>query len=394
MVAGLVVVLLCLGGLRGGHAQTSADSTSKVQASSVLNDQFVRTHGTRGLDALYNMRFEEAKHIFEEIDQRYPNHPIGPFLQGLNLWWTIMLDLTDRSHDDEFIAQMNTVIDRCDELLREDDEHFDAALFKAAAHAFLARLHSNRWNWWKTIRNGRRAIQYVQRVEDVAPERGDYVFGSGMYDYYTAVLPKEYSLARPILWLLPDGNKVRGLKLLRETATNGHYVQTEAAYFLAKIHYLYEDDYRKTNRWVQWLRKKYPDNPFFHTFEGRTYARWGRWDDAREVFRTVLKHADEGKTGYTVHMEEISRLYLARDRLYQDQYREALSHLAELEQLTSRDIEDTRYRMLGYLYQGMVYDALDQRDMAVNRYRKVLTFDDASGAHDRARKYLDEPYPG
>lgn len=394
MITGLAVVLLFVGGLRVGHAQTSTDSTTKVKASSVLNDQYVRTHGTQGLDALYNMRFEEAKGIFDEIDQRYPNHPIGPFLQGLNLWWTIMLDLTDRSHDDAFIAQMNTVIDRCDVLLREDDEHFDAALFKAAAHAFLARLHSNRWNWWKTIRNGRRAIQYVQRVEDVAPERGDYVFGSGMYDYYTAVLPKEYSLARPILWLLPDGNKARGLKLLRETATNGHYVQTEAAYFLAKIHYLYEDDYGKTNRWVQWLRTKYPDNPFFHTFEGRTYARWGRWDDAREVFRTVLKHADEGKTGYNVHMEEISRLYLARDRLYQDQYREALRHLAELEQLTSRDIEDTRYRMLGYLYQGMVYDALDQRDMAVNRYRKVLTMEDASGAHDRARKYLDDPYPG
>jgi tetratricopeptide (TPR) repeat protein len=93
-------------------------------------------------------------------------------------------------------------------------------------------------------------------------------------------------------------------------------------------------------------------------------------------------------------MEEVARLYLARDRLYQDQYQEALRHLAELEQLTSRNIDDTRYRMLGYLYQGMVYDALGRRDMAVNRYEKVLDMEDAAGAHERARDYLSSPYAG
>lgn len=389
----LVVLLLVGGSVRGSWAQ-SGSANSADERSSILDDSFVRTHGTQGLDSLYNMRFEEAKRLFSEIDRRYPDHPVGPFLQGLNLWWTIMLDLTDTSHDEAFIEQMNTVIERCDALLDEDGDHFDAALFKAASHAFLARLHSNRWNWWKTIRNGRTAINYVQRVEDLAPQEGDYVFGTGMYDYYTAILPEEYPLSRPILWLLPDGDKDHGLKLLRETATNGRYVQTEAAYFLAKIHYLYEDDFQETRRWVTWLRKKYPDNPFFHTFEGRMYARWGRWDQARRVFHDVLERADAGKRGYNTHMQELSHFFLARERLYQDAYRESLRHLAELEQLTSRDIEDTRYRMLGYLYQGMVYDALGQREMARSRYRKVLRMEDASGAHERARKYLDEPYPG
>ena len=395
----VVGILLVAGGPRVGQGQTqpaatAADTSVIEQTSSVLTDPVMREKGTKGLDHLYGMRFDKAKALFDEIDARHPDHPVGPFLQGLNLWWTIMLDLTDTSHDEAFIEQMSTVIDRCDALLEDDPDHFDAALFKAAAHGFLSRLHSNRYRWWKTIRNAQKAISYVQKVEEVAPERGDYVFGSGMYDYYAAILPEEYSLSKAIMWMLPNGDKERGLRLLRETATNGRYVQTEAIYFLAKVHYLYEDDFRGSRKWVERLRERHPDNPFFHTFEGRIHARWGRWNQARSIFRTIVERCEAGQAGYNTHMEEIAQLYLARDRLYQDEYQEALTHLAELEQLTSRDIENTKYRMLGYLYQGMAYDALGQRDLAVNRYRKVLTMEDASGAHDRAGKYLDSPYEG
>ena len=389
-VAGLFLIG---GSIQVGQGQTHSAAVPD-QASSILDESFVRKAGTKGLDRLYGMEFEKAKALFEKIDERYPNHPVGPFLKGLNLWWTIMLDLTDTSHDEAFIEQMNTVIERCNALLEEDSDHFDAALFKAASHAFLARLHSNRYRWWKTIRNGQKAINYVQRVEEVAPQRGDYVFGSGMYDYYAAILPQEYSLSQAIMWLLPDGNKERGLRLLRETATNGRYVQTEAIYFLAKVHYLYEDDFRASKRWVSRLRQKHPDNPFFHTFEGRIYARWGRWRQARRIFQSVVTRCEAGKAGYNTHMEEIAQLYLARDRIYQDQYQEALTHLAELEQLTSRNIENTRYRMLGYLYQGMAYDALGKRDLAVNRYQKVLNMEDAAGAHEDAEEYLESPYEG
>jgi tetratricopeptide (TPR) repeat protein len=171
-------------------------------------------------------------------------------------------------------------------------------------------------------------------------------------------------------------------------------VQTETAYFLAKIHYLYEDSFTKSRKWVSWLRQEHPENPFFHAFEGRVYARWGRWERAQAIFQTILERCKAGNPGYNLHMKEVAHLYLARDRLYDDQYQQALSHLAQLEQLTNRDIENTRYRTLGYLYQGMVYDALEQREMARSRYRKVLRMENTASAHKRARQYLDSPYSG
>lgn len=389
---GLLVWLL-LGLPVPGHAQSIDPLEENKTFSSILADSFVREKGEKGLDLLYNMRSEEARALFREIDERYPDHPVGPFLQGLNLWWTIMLDLTDASHDEAFFEQMDEVIARCEELLDENPEHFDAMLFKAAAHGFKARLASNRSDWWKAIRNGRKAIGPAREVAETAPsENGDYVFGKGLYDYYTAIIEEEYPVVKTFTWLIPDGNRTLGLEQLRRTAEDGHYVKTEAIYYLTQIYYLYEDNYREARAYVRQLRERHPDNPYFHNYEGRVYAKWGRWKLARDVFTEVLERRENRQPGYNVHMEEIARYYLGRERLRHQAYEEALHHLSKLERLTERDLADNRYRLFCFLYQGMVFDALGRRDHAVQRYRAVLEMDDPVGVHERAERYLEEPY--
>jgi tetratricopeptide (TPR) repeat protein len=371
------------------HAAAASTATA---TTSVLDDPFVRRAGKQGLDLLYDMQFEAARARFDSIDARYPNHPVGPFLKGLNIWWAIMLDLTDTSHDEAFLSAMDEVIARCDELLDEDADHFDATFFKGAALGFRGRLHSNRGRWFKAALDGKSAIGYVRDIAQRAPENDDYVFGKGMYDYYAAIIPEEYPVSKALMWMMPDGNKERGLELLRRSAEEGWYIQTEAVYFLTQIHYLYEDNFVAARERVRWLRETHPNNPYFHVFEGRVYARWGYWQHVADVFQNVIARCEDGSEGYNVHMEELARYYLARSNLYAGEYEEALKQLAYLESLTDRNPDDPRYRVLGYLYQGMVYDAMGRREMAVGRYHRVLRMEDASGAHDRAEKYLETPY--
>jgi tetratricopeptide (TPR) repeat protein len=392
---GIVIMMMVVGSIgRVGASQPVPRADTAEQApSTVLNDPFVRKNGEKGLNHLYNIRPEKARAHFQKIDDRYPNHPVGPFLQGLNLWWTIMLDLGDTSHDETFFDLMDRVIERSDALLDENPEHFDAMLFKAAAHGFKARLASNRSSWWKALQNGRKAIGPAREVADLGPsDNGDYVFGKGLYDYYTAILEEEYPTVKTFTWMIPDGNRERGLRLLKRAAEEGRYVQTEAIYYLTQIYYLYEEEYLPTRNYVRRLRKRHPDNPYFHNYEGRVYAKWGRWDQARKVFTEVVERADSSQAGYNVHMEEIARYYLGRERLQRDRYDEALAHLNRLEQLTDRDVEDNRFRVLGALYQGMTYDAKGYRDTAKRYYRRVLDMEDPVGAHDRAKRYLEEPY--
>jgi len=371
----------------------SADADEELTPeASVLDDPLVRYQAKRGLDLLYNMRFDRAATLFELVDQRYPDHPIGPFLKALNTWWEILLDLSDTSHDEAFFDAMQEVIDRSDRLLAEDPQHFDAQFFKGAALGFRGRHRSNRGNWYRAAMDGRQAMGYVLNVAGADPTNDDFVFGRGIYDYYADVIPERYTYVRPVMVFFPDGDRERGLELLKRTAEEGHYIQTEATYFLLQIHYLFEQDYSKSIEYVTRLLDQHPGNAFFHAYKGRVHARWGRWMQARNTFTEVLERYQSKQAGYNDAVAEQALFFIGRSHLAQGEPQAALQRLQQLDALAARREEDAYFQVVGRLYQGMAYDALAERSLAERRYREVLAMDDQGNAHDLAQRYLDRPY--
>ena len=359
---------------------------------SVLNDPLVEYQARRGLSLLYDFEFARANVLFSQIDQRFPNHPIGPFLGALNTWWQILNDLSDDSLDDEFYRQMDVVIARSDAMLRRDRRNFDAMFFKGAALGFRGRLRSNRGEWWRAAMDGGRAMDYVFAVADSDVDNADFGFGRGLYDYYASVVPERFPYTRPAMVFFPRGDKERGLELLERTAREGRYIQTEAVYFLLQIYYVFENDREKSLYYAQWLRDEHPRNPFFHTFAGRAQARWGLWRQAHDTFEEVLSRHRAGQTGYNAAAAEQAFYYLGRSYMARNDLDRALSHLRELDRSAARNDVDTYFKVLGRLRQGMVLDALGRRDEAVRMYRAVLAMDDRGGSHARAEQFMSVPY--
>ncbi len=365
---------------------------AQVPSRSVLEHPFVRQKAKAGLDLLYDMRFAEATVHFEEVDRRYGSHPIGPFLLALTTWWEILLDLSDTKHDDVFYASMAEVIRRSDEILKLDVHDFDAIFFKGLALGFRGRLRSNRREWILAAADGKRAMNYVLAVAQSDSINHDYVFGRGLYNYYAAVIPERYPFARAITPFLPKGNRELGLEEIKRVATKGHYVQTEAAYFLLQIYYVYESDYLRSREYVELLRRQHPGNPFFHTIDGRIHARWGDWSSAEAVFRSILERFKTGKPGYNAAVGEQALYYLALAHMSRGEYNEAAAFLLQLEALSARLEADTYFKVMGRLHQGMVYDALGRRKRAETRYRQVLAMKAWGSSHTQASRYLKTPY--
>ncbi|MFW5973530.1 MAG: tetratricopeptide repeat protein [Bacteroidota bacterium] len=361
-------------------------------SESVLNDPLVDYQARRGLTHLYNFDFERADRLFSQIDARYPEHPIGPFLNALNVWWQILLDLADDSRDEIFYERMETVIDRSDRMLRRDRKNFDAMFFKGAALGFRGRLRSNRGDWYRAGRDGIRAMEYVFAVADSDPDNPDYMFGRGLYDYYASVVPQRYPYTRPIMIFFPRGDRQRGLDRLESTARHGRFIQTEAAYFLLQIYYVFENDREKSFYYANWLRDNHPDNSFFHTFAGRVNARWAHWRAAEQIFTDVLERYRTGKTGYNEAAAEQALYYLGRIAMIHGDFDTAETRLQELHRIAARSPEDTYFKVLGRLRHAMTLDAQGQRSDAVRLYRDVLAMKDWAGAHERARSYLETPY--
>lgn len=370
-----------------------ARTQSSYDASrSLLDDPAVQQRVEKGLDDLYNMSFDDARREFERIDAQYPGHPIGPFLLALNTWWEILIDLSDESHDAAFYAAMEEVIRRSDRLLDRNKDHFDAWFFKGAALGFRGRLRSNRGKWFLAAKDGLRAMDYVLGVVKRQPNNADYAFGKGIYDYYAAAVPEEYPYVKPVMIFFPDGDKQRGIRHLERTVKSGRFIQTEAAYFLLQIFYLFEDDYSKSVYYANWLRERHPDNSFFHTFEGRVYAKWGQWALSREIFSNVLTRYKQRRPGYNAALAEQALYFIARSHMASSDYDRALRYLKQLEALAARDREKSYFETLGRLRQGMTYDQLGRRREAIDAYRDVLHAEDRSGSHDRAKRYLQQPY--
>ena len=384
--ASLAAVLLLLGA-----------AAAPARAESILDDPLFQQDAKQGLHFLYDMDFGAADEVFGKITARYPDHPVGPFLQALIPWWSIQLEPDDTSQDETFIEAMDRVIDVCDRRLRQNPNDIDAMFFKSGAHAFRGRLHSDRRRWLKAARDGENALSYLKKVSKLEPDNDDLYFGIGLFDYLADTAPKRYKVLRPFTIFFPKGNKERGLQELHRAMTQGQFVPTEVAYTLLQIHYVFEQDYRESLRYVEWLRARHPDNSLFHLYEARIYEQLGDLGTARRVLNEILDRHAKGQSGYTDAVAERSLYLLSRVEMRFHRFDEALAHIEHLEKLTAsrRDLPSD-YRGLSRLRRGMVHDAKGERAQAVRCYKDVLAMKDFDNdsARDRAKVYLKKPYKG
>jgi hypothetical protein len=135
-----------------------AASALTAQTPSILQDPYFQEEARLGLKHMYDMDFGAADEVFGRITARYPDHPVGPYLQALLPWWAIQLEPDDPSQDDIVLDAMERVIDLCDRRLRKDRGDLDALFFKSGAHALRGRLHSDRRRWLRAARDGQQAL--------------------------------------------------------------------------------------------------------------------------------------------------------------------------------------------------------------------------------------------
>lgn len=365
------------------------------QPTSILLDPVFQDEARRGLKYMYDMDFGAADEVFGKLTARYPDHPVGPYLQAMLPWWAIQLEPDDPSQDERVFDGMERVIELSERRLKKNSADPDALFFKSGAHALRGRLHADRRHWLKAARDGQHSLSALKEVVKRDPDNHDLYFGLGLFDYLADVVPKQYKILRPFARLFPKGNKDRGIVELERAMKQGQFVSTEAAYALLQVHYVFEKDYMASLRYALWLRARHPDNSIFHVYEGRIYERLGRFREAARVFHEVGSRHAKGQSGYTDAMAEQALYLLARVEMWQDHHSEALAYIQQLERLTARRPVN-EYKALGLLRKGMAFDAMGKRQAAVRCYRDVLAmkggYDGDSDVRSRAKTFLRKPY--
>lgn len=359
MVFGCIVFFFLLIGVADVKSQPAV--VKKDTTIILLSDVSVQLECSKALNDLYNFKFPAAERKFHSLKAKYRWHPLPYFLMGLIEWWKIMPNPKDKSHDDRFLAYMDSTI-MVGENLFENHKSYkvEASFFLAAAHSFKGRLYSDedRKNWTKAISAGSSAIEYMEVSKGQHNLSPELLFGDALYNYFSVWVPENYPSLKPVLWFFPKGDKALGLQQLKEVSYNAFYCRVEAMVWLMRILNSYENEQPEAMQISEYLYQTYPDNSFFHRYYARMLYSTGKFSEADTVCRKILERIDSGQVGYEATSGRyaaffLGQIYEAR-RKYDDSKKAYLQCIKFAEDIGATD---SGY----YLYSLIALGEINQR---------------------------------
>lgn len=346
----------------------------------------------QGITLIYQLHFAEADHYFETLIATEPDNPVGYFFLAMVTWWRVLVDLDDTSHDEAFYALLEKCVRVCDQRLAQRPGDFDALMCKGGGIGFRGRLRGDRHQFLQAAADGLKCLPILDQIRLLEPTNKDVLFARGIYDYFAEAMPERYPIVKPIVWMMTRGDKQRGLQELQTVAREGYYARAEAAYFLAQIYRVFEEDDRQALDYFQELYTCYPDNALFHRSTARAMIEVGAWEQGTALYAEIARRSEAGQAGYHRRGYLEARYYLGTNAFRRRQLDQALLDFAAADSLGQGLEEDHHYVALAALGRGMCLDLQGRRAEALQAYRQVKGQPDYRQIHDLADKYLDTPY--
>ena len=239
-------------------------------------------------ELIYNYQLISADSSIDRYEIDYPNHPVWSLLRANVTWWQILSGgLKDNTLNKEFEYQLNESKTRARQFLKDEDE---AAFSLIIVNAFRTRYDLLNNNYLT-------AAGYLNAcIDDISDSFGreeqyePFYLTSGLYYYFTQKAHEDYPLMRPYLFFFPDGDKEKGLNLLKRCSESEDiFLREEATYFLMRIALDMDKDAEKALLYLGQLLSRHPNNIIFRLFEVNLYEELGLEGDRREAEQTYLK---------------------------------------------------------------------------------------------------------
>ncbi len=364
----------------------------RAQVPELINDPEFRPVAQAVVDSVYNLRFESAGKLLKPWKKKHPDHPLWSLIDGMMLWWEVLSDLDDTSHDERFVYLMKRTDYRAASLLNRHSSHADALIIKAISNGYIARHQANREEWISSINTARKAISPYQYLLELQPELPDLKLAEGLKLYYTAYLPEAYPIVKTVSWALPGGDREKGLEYLEEAADQALFARAEATYFLGNINYNYEKEYDKAVEYFESLYRQYPRNSYYVRKLVSSLYRLKRYDRAMEVIEHSIDRWERDQWPFEHVLREAlftwkGNIYRKNDKISEaiSSYREAFKIGESLPQTSDR----TYHLAAGYYLARLLHERGQQAE-ALHYLEKVMESEKESTYRDSAKRLMKQ----
>ncbi len=274
-------------------------SQPPLEAASAVDHAAAAAFRAQGVQAGYNLDYDEALAAFRQAIEADPGDPAPHRLIAATTWIRLLFQRGAITVDDYlgearsdlardppppaidafFHAHIDRAMALAESRLRESPASADAHYQVGAAAAFMATYAGTvTGRVLSGFRPARRAYDEHERVMTIDPQRKDAGLVVGMYRYAVSTLSPPWRLMAHLAGF--GGGRERGLQLVEEAAGYPGDVQTNARFILVLM-YNREARYADALRVIEQLQRQLPRNRLLWLEAGGTALRAGRPAEAR-----------------------------------------------------------------------------------------------------------------
>jgi hypothetical protein len=233
---------------------------------------------------LYEFDFEQATKKIQKLRIVMIDKPELYVYNANYYWWLLISGMKDENYlnkcRQELLYGINLI-----EMYHTDK--VNSSFLLLTMYTFLVRLELYEDNKIKAIFYFQHILENVTAVLKNQHVHPEYKLFSGLYLYFAQVVREDYPFISVYLLFFPKGDKKKGLQLLKEGVRSDNIaVSTESAYFLMKIFFNVEKNYREALVYSKILVDRYPENPVFLLEKQKIMSEFNNRDSIINIYKT------------------------------------------------------------------------------------------------------------
>ena len=357
---------------------------SSTTFAQLLSDNESKQLIIKGLDKLYNYEFKEADGFFQKVKAKYPKHPVTPLLSALQVQWQNL----PVEQNSKILNQYILLLEKCqvlaEPLLNDPSRRAEGTFFLVASHGYIALVLNDKKEQVKAANEARKAYGYLKDGRKWTERNPEFLFTSGLYNFYRIQYPETHPIVKPIMLFLEDGNRKLGLQQLEQAVQKSVFSRIEAAYYLTSVNLKYESNYPKALVYSTWLHEKYPNNLLYTMRHAESLVMNGKYDDAIPFIQTLKKtNEKEYILAGNLFEGQIAEKAKKNDKLAYDLYNIVLK-------IQPSDRYTSDYYAIAYAGLARIAHRAGNSKRAEELYNKCLDYAEYNSTTAEAKKYLNK----
>jgi tetratricopeptide (TPR) repeat protein len=248
----------------------------------LLNDPVTLKNVQNSLDKIYNYEFDEADVIMDQIEKKYPNHPVSYILDSFVLFWRHMPIKDNPAKSKEYIHKLDQCLDAINKKYGKNSLDPEAVFYTMVARGYMAMIYNYRGEMVSAAGEGKKAYNAFLEGLKLINKNPEFYFTSGMYNYYVEVYPEEHPIVKPLLVFFKNGDKALGLKQMDNATKVGTITKAEACFYISHVYLKYEMRPEKAVVYMDKLVDMYPRNPLFLMKNIESLVLAGKYEQAKK----------------------------------------------------------------------------------------------------------------